>query len=139
MTRNTDLSTSTFLARKLTKNADDMVDEEKERSSDDLTITCDYSNYDILEEEKDTISENDDVWVKTKKRDMERKSTVNSLQQKKEDSEYLKIKWIDSRKYEKILIKNVSLNYSKKECRCPYNITLMDHTWRKQSMISPLK
>ena len=36
-------------------------------SSDDLTITGDYSDYDILEEEKDTISENDDVWIKTKK------------------------------------------------------------------------
>ena len=45
---------------------------------------------------------------------MERKINVNSLQQKKEDSQYLKIKWIDSQKEERILIKNVSLNYSKK-------------------------
>ena len=37
-------------------------------SSDDLTITGDYSYYNILEEEKDTISKKDDVWVKTKKR-----------------------------------------------------------------------
>ena len=36
-------------------------------SSDDLTITGDHSDYEILEEEKDTISENDVVWVKTKK------------------------------------------------------------------------
>ena len=36
-------------------------------SSDDLTITGDYSDYDILGEEKDTISEDDYVWVKTKK------------------------------------------------------------------------
>ena len=43
-----------------------MVDEEKEMSSDDLTITGDYSDYDILEEEKHTISEKDDVWVKKK-------------------------------------------------------------------------
>ena len=50
---------------------------------------------------------------------MERKSTVNSLQQKKEDSEYLKIKWIDTRKEERILIKNVSLNYSKKRVLVP--------------------
>ena len=70
---------------------------------------------------------------------MEKKSTVNSLQQKKEDSEYLKIKWINSRKEERILIKNVSLNYSKKEFRCPHNSTLMQHTSRKQSIISPLK
>ena len=36
-------------------------------SSEDLTITGDYSDYNILEEEKDTITENDDAWVKTKK------------------------------------------------------------------------
>ena len=34
---------------------------------DDLTITGDYSDYDILEEEKETISKNDEFWVKTKK------------------------------------------------------------------------
>ena len=63
----TDLSTSTLVARQLTENADDMVDEEKEMSSDDLTITGDYSDSDILEEEKDTISEKDYVWVKKKR------------------------------------------------------------------------
>ena len=36
-------------------------------SSEDLIITGDYSDYDILEEEKDTINKNNDVWVKTKK------------------------------------------------------------------------
>ena len=36
-------------------------------SSDDLTITGDYSDYDILEEEKDTIAEKYDAWVKIKK------------------------------------------------------------------------
>ena len=41
---------------------------------------------------------------------MERKKTVKSLQKKKEDSEYLKIKWTNSQKEERILIKNVSLN-----------------------------
>ena len=35
-------------------------------SSDDLTTTDDYSDYEILEEEKDSISENDVAWVKTK-------------------------------------------------------------------------
>ena len=33
---------------------------------DDLTITGNYSDYYILEEEKETISKNDDVWVRTK-------------------------------------------------------------------------
>ena len=65
--RNTDLSTSTLVARQLTENVDDIVDEEKEMFSDDLSITGDYIDYDILEEEKDTISEKNDVWVKTKK------------------------------------------------------------------------
>ena len=32
----------------------------------DLTITGDYSDYDILEEEKETISKNDESWIKTK-------------------------------------------------------------------------
>ena len=41
--------------------------QKKKFSSEDLTITGDYSDYDILEEEKDGITKNDDVWVKTKK------------------------------------------------------------------------
>ena len=66
MTRNIDLSTSTLVATQLTENADDMVEEGKEMSSDDLISTGDYSDYDILDEEKDPISKNDLVWVKTK-------------------------------------------------------------------------
>ena len=38
---------------------------------------------------------------------MERESNANSLQSEKEDSEDLKIKWIDSRKEERILIKKL--------------------------------
>ena len=49
-------------------------------SSDDLIINGDYSDYDILEKEKDYISKNDFFWVK---KNMEGKSTVHSLQQKK--------------------------------------------------------
>ena len=67
MTKNTELSTSTLVVRQLTENPYDMVDVEEEISYEDLTITGDYSDYDILEEEKDTITKNDDVWVKTKK------------------------------------------------------------------------
>ena len=36
-------------------------------SFDDLTVPGDYSDYDILVEEKETISIIDEVWVKTKK------------------------------------------------------------------------
>ena len=61
------------------------------------------------------------------------------LTAKKEYSENLKIKWTYSRKEDRILIKNVSLNYSKKECWCSHDSTLMVHAWRKQSMISLLK
>ena len=67
MTKNIDLSTSTLVETQLTKNADDMVEEGKKMSSDDLSSTGDYSDYNILEKEKDSISENDVVWVKTKK------------------------------------------------------------------------
>ena len=67
MTNNTELSTSTLVARHLTEHPYDMVDAEEEMSSEDLTITGDYSDYNILEEEKDTITKNDDVWFKTKK------------------------------------------------------------------------
>ena len=66
------------------------------------------------------------------KKNMERKSTLNSLQQKKEDSEYLKIKWINRWKEERILIKNVSLNYSKKRVSVPtqqyFNGAYMEET-----------
>ena len=66
VTKNKELSTSTVVARQLTDNSYDMVDATEEISFDDLTITGDYSDYDILEEEKDTFTENDDVWVRTK-------------------------------------------------------------------------
>ena len=55
------------MARQLTENPDDMVDSEEEISSEELTITSDYIDYGILEEEKDNITEKDDIWVKTKK------------------------------------------------------------------------
>ena len=34
---------------------------------DSLTITGNYNDSDILEEEKETITKNDNAWVKTKK------------------------------------------------------------------------
>ena len=79
-----------------------------------LTITGHYSDSDILEEEKENITENDNVWVKTKKEICRGRVLLISYSKKKEDSEHLKIKWTDSRKEDRIIIKNVSLNYSKK-------------------------
>ena len=35
---------------------------------DDLNINGNYSDNEILEEEKENITENDNVWVKTKKK-----------------------------------------------------------------------
>ena len=61
-------------------------------SSDDLTSTGDHSDYDILEEEKDYISENDVVWVKTKKEIWRGRVLLILYSQKTEDSEYFENK-----------------------------------------------
>ena len=52
--------------KKITETPDENVDTEEEISFDDLTIPGDYSDYNILEEEKETISKNDEGWIKTK-------------------------------------------------------------------------
>ena len=58
---NTELSTSESVTRKMTETPNENFDTEEDMYFDDLT-------FDILEEEKETISNNDEVWVKTKKR-----------------------------------------------------------------------
>ena len=60
-----------MVARQLTENPYDMVDSGEEIYSEELTITSDYIDYDILEEEKDIITKNNDVWVKTKRKYVE--------------------------------------------------------------------
>ena len=134
----TELSTSDSVTGPLTENPDEKVDTEEEMDFDEWTITGNYSDYDILEEEKETINKNDNVWVKNKKYIWRGRVLLISYI-KKEDSEHLKIKWTDSRKEDSILIKNVLLNYSKKEVRCLLNSSLMVHTWRKLYMITPPK
>ena len=52
MVTNTELSTSESVARKITETPDENFDTEEEMTFDDLTIPGDYSDYDILEEEK---------------------------------------------------------------------------------------
>ena len=59
VTRNIDLSASTLVSTQLTEYADDMMYDGKDLSSDDFISTGDYSDYDILDEEKDPISKND--------------------------------------------------------------------------------
>ena len=67
MVENTELSNSESVTRKIAETPDENVGTEEGIAFDDLTIPGDYSDYDILKEENETISKNDDVWVKTKK------------------------------------------------------------------------
>ena len=59
--KNTELSTSESVARKILDTSDKNVDTEEEMSFEDLNIPVDYSDYDILVEEKETTSKNDEV------------------------------------------------------------------------------
>ena len=54
------------MARQLTENQDDMVDAEEEMYFEEIIITCDYSDYDIVWEEKEIITESIDILVKIK-------------------------------------------------------------------------
>ena len=65
--KNTELSASALVARKLIENPDEFVNTEEEMAFDDLTITGNQSDFDILEEEKETMTKNENVWVITKK------------------------------------------------------------------------
>ena len=82
-------------------------------SFDYLNIPGDYSDYDILEEEKEIISLNDKFWVKTKKEIWRGRVVQIPYSNSEQDSEHLKIKWIDSRKEERVLIKKIPIDYSK--------------------------
>ena len=77
-------------------------------SFDKLTINGDYSDYDILEEEQETISSNGIVWVKVKKAIWQGRVIKIPYIIKEEDSEHLTIKWTDSQKDEWVLI---NINY----------------------------
>ena len=85
-----------------------------------------------MDEEKDLISKNDLVWVKTKKEIWRGRVLLIPYSKNKEDREYLKIKWMDTQKEDRILIKNVSLNYSKKRVSVPtqqyFNGAYMEET-----------
>ena len=84
-----------------------MVAEGNEMSSADLISSGDYSGYNILDEENDLISKNDLVWIKTKKEIWRGSVLLIPYRKNKEDREYLKIKWIDTRKEDRILIKKM--------------------------------
>ena len=95
LTENTELTTTESVARKMTECPVENVDTEEEMAFDDLTITGDYSEYDILKEEEENRSLNDEVWVKTKKEIWGGRVMLINFSHKKEDSEHLKIKWTD--------------------------------------------
>ena len=57
-------SISESVEREMTEPSVETVNKERETCFDELTITCDYSDYDVLEEEQEIISLNDIVWVK---------------------------------------------------------------------------
>ena len=63
-----------------------------------MIITGDYSDYDVLEEEQETIYLNDIVWVKVKDVIWQGKLIQIIYSIIEEDSEHLKIKWVDSQK-----------------------------------------
>ena len=65
--KNTEISISESVARKKTETPDENIDTEEEMRFDELTITGDYIDNDILEEEKGNHIQNYEVWVKTKK------------------------------------------------------------------------
>ena len=72
---------------------------------DELNIPGDDSDYKILEEEPETVSLNDTVWVETKKEILQGKVMQIPFSDREEYSQHLKIKWIYSRKKERVLIK----------------------------------
>ena len=73
---------------------------------DDFTIPGDYSDNDNLEEEKETILKNSEVWVKAKKEIWRGRVMLITYSHKKEECGHLKIEWTDSRKEGRIIIKN---------------------------------
>ena len=95
----------------MTEPSADTVHTEKGTIFDNLTITGDYSDYDVLEEEQDTVSLNDIFWIKVKKEIWQGRLIQIPYSIKEEDSEHFKIKWVDLRKLEKVPIKNVSIGY----------------------------
>ena len=76
---------------------------------------------------------NYEFWVKTKKEIWRGRLMLIFYSHKKEDSEHLKIKWTDSQKEEMVLIKNLSLDYTRKRVSVPtqhyYNGSYMEETF----------
>ena len=74
-----------------------------------MIISGDDSDYDILEEEHETISLNGTVWVKTQNSIWWGRLMQITFSNRKEDIKTLKIKGIYSQKEEIFSIRNVSI------------------------------
>ena len=134
-TESTELSTTKSVARQLPKSLVENVNTEEEIAFDGLNSTSDYSKYYILEQEKETISKNVKVWVKTKKGIWRGRLMLIPYSHKNEDSEHLKIKGIYSQKEEWFLIMNVLLEYPPKRV----SVTTQQYYIGVLSMLSPQK
>ena len=91
------ITTYNTVENKMTENQVENKDTAEEMDFDELTITGD-SYYHIFEEEHELISLNNIVWVKVNKAIWQGKVTQTNFSDIKEDSEYLKTKWIYTRK-----------------------------------------
>ena len=61
-----EVSTNEPVERDITESLIKTVNTEKDTRYGNLSITGDYGDYDVLEEEQETISLNDIVWFKVK-------------------------------------------------------------------------
>ena len=77
----------------------------------EFNIPGNDSYYDILEEKHETISLNNIAWVKVWDKIWKGKVMKIPFSDRKEDSKYLKIKWLDTRMEEKVLTSYISLDY----------------------------
>ena len=105
------------------KNKNDRIDEEKDNGETTESGSTTVNNeeafgnvdiedfYDIYGDLDEHITENTTVWVNTKKTIWEGTVVKIPYSQKSEDSKYLKVVWINTKKEQRVLIKDCSKEY----------------------------
>ena len=88
--------------------------------------------YDIFGDLDKHITENTTVWVNTKKTIWEGTVIKISYSEKSEDYKYLKVVWINTKKEQRVLIKDCSKEYIKKGFLYQLRDTRMEVVWRNQ-------
>ena len=88
-TENNELNTNSSIARHMAELPVEHFNIEEEMAFDDLTIPGDYSDCGILEEEKETVSLNNESLVKTKKGMWKGRVMLIPYSNKKEDCGHL--------------------------------------------------